>query len=191
MEGGSGKRIDVKYDEVDPSTLKSSFRAWTDSKADLEHVWAGASWKYQRDDLKIFKAVSKMARPAGPVGMAMSGLILKMEDDYTQFLGWNTKMQPSGIIRALVDFDAYLSSIEREVPEVPDSESQKDDLFTQRVLAELRDSSSEKSRTLYSQDVDGILQCKGRLYIQQKRALIEELLKLHHGDQLAGQMTML
>ncbi|KAK9366555.1 hypothetical protein V1509DRAFT_660022 [Lipomyces kononenkoae] len=60
IEGGSGKRIDIKYDEVESLTLTSSFRAWTDWNADLERVWAGASWKYERDNLKIIKAVSKM-----------------------------------------------------------------------------------------------------------------------------------
>ncbi|KAK9371526.1 uncharacterized protein V1513DRAFT_37842, partial [Lipomyces chichibuensis] len=59
-ESVPGKRIDIKYDEVDTLTLKSSFRAWTDWKADLERIWAGATWKYQHDNLKIIKAVSKM-----------------------------------------------------------------------------------------------------------------------------------
>ncbi|KAK9364336.1 hypothetical protein V1509DRAFT_613559 [Lipomyces kononenkoae] len=64
--------------------------------------------------------------------------------------------------------------------------SQKDDLFTQRVIHDLRDNSGEASRTLYSLDEDRLLLYKRRLYIPQQRALIEELINLHHDDQLAG-----
>ena len=72
-ENAPAKRIDIKYDEVDLLTLKSTFRAWTDWKADLERVWAGAPWKYERDTLKIIKAVSKMDKACELAGMPMFG----------------------------------------------------------------------------------------------------------------------
>ncbi|KAK9427233.1 hypothetical protein V1505DRAFT_417614 [Lipomyces doorenjongii] len=103
IEGVPGKRIDIKYDEVDLLTLKSSFRAWTDWKADLERVWAGATWKYQRDNLKI-------------QGCLENGQGLFETTVYEEYEKATQRNNQSP-----VDFDAYLSSIERELPEVPDS----------------------------------------------------------------------
>ncbi|KAK9241692.1 hypothetical protein V1506DRAFT_550009 [Lipomyces tetrasporus] len=138
IEGVPGKRIDIKYDEVDPLTLKSSFRAWTDWKADLERVWAGATWKYQRDNLKIIKSVSKMDKACRARWNAYVRINPEKEDDYAHFLSWTRTLVRHNVSfettvyeeyeratqrnnQSPVDFDAYLSSIEREVPEVPDS----------------------------------------------------------------------
>ncbi|KAK9233752.1 hypothetical protein V1525DRAFT_428889 [Lipomyces kononenkoae] len=134
----SAKRIDIKYDEVEPLTLKSSFRAWTDWKADLERVWAGASWKYQSDNLKIIKAVSKMDKACRARWNAYVRINLDKDGDYSHFLGWTRTLVRHNVSfettvyeeyekatqrnnQSPVDFDAYLSSIERELPEVPDS----------------------------------------------------------------------
>ncbi|KAN0076223.1 hypothetical protein V8E54_006365 [Elaphomyces granulatus] len=110
-ENAPAKRIDIKYDEVDLLTLKSTFRAWTDWKADLERVWAGAPWKYERDTLKIIKAVSKMDKACELAGMPIV--------ETTVYEEYERASQRDN--QSPVDFDAYLSSIERELPEVPDS----------------------------------------------------------------------
>ncbi|KAK9326488.1 hypothetical protein V1520DRAFT_378543, partial [Lipomyces starkeyi] len=139
MEGVPPKRIDIKYDEVDLLTLKSSFRVWTDWKADLERVWAGATWKYQCDNLKIIKAVSKMDKACRARWNAYVRINPGKEDDYAHFLGWTRTLVRHNVSfettvyeeyekatqrnnQSPVDFDAYLSSIERELPEVPDSD---------------------------------------------------------------------
>ncbi|KAK9427042.1 hypothetical protein V1505DRAFT_417712 [Lipomyces doorenjongii] len=133
-----GKRIDIKYDEVDQLTLKSSFRAWTDWKADLERVWAGAPWKYQRDNFKIIKAVSKMGKACRARWNGYVRINPDKGEDYAHFLGWTRTLVRHNVSfettvyeeyekatqrnnQSPLDFDAYLSSIERELPEVPDS----------------------------------------------------------------------
>ncbi|KAK9327425.1 hypothetical protein V1520DRAFT_387482 [Lipomyces starkeyi] len=138
IEGIPDKRIDIKYDEVESLTLKSSFRAWTDWKADLERVWAGATWKYQRDNLKIIKAVSKMDKACRARWNAYVRINPDKDSDYAHFLGWTRTLVRNNVSfettvyeeyekatqrnnQSPVDFDAYLSSIERELPEVPDS----------------------------------------------------------------------
>ena len=137
-ENTPAKRIDIKYDEVDSLTLKSSFRAWTDWKADLERVWAGAPWKYERDTLKVIKAVSKMDKACRARWNAHVRINPTKDNDYSHFLGWTRTLVRNNVSfettvyeeyekasqrdnQSPMDFDAYLSSIERELPEVPDS----------------------------------------------------------------------
>lgn len=137
-ENTPSKRVDIKYDEVDSLTLKSTFRAWTDWKADLERVWAGAPWKYQRDNLKIIKALSKMNKACRARWNAYVRINLTKEGDYTHFLDWTRTLVRNNFSfettvyeeyeranqrdnQSPVDFDAYLSSIEQELPEVSDS----------------------------------------------------------------------
>ena len=137
IENISNKRIDIKYDEVEALTLRSTFRTWTDWKADLERVWAGAPWKYQRDSLKIIKAVSKMDKACRARWNAYVRINKNKEDDYNHFLDWTRTLVRNNISfettvyeeyerakqrenQSPVDFDAYLSSIERELPETPD-----------------------------------------------------------------------
>jgi hypothetical protein len=138
IENVPAKRIDIKYDEVDSLTLKSSFRAWTDWKADLERVWAGAPWKYERDTLKIIKAVSKMDKACRARWNAYVRINPTRDNDYGHFLDWTRTLVRNNVSfettvyeeyekasqrdnQSPMDFDAYLSSIERELPEVPDS----------------------------------------------------------------------
>ncbi|KAK9372912.1 uncharacterized protein V1513DRAFT_486596 [Lipomyces chichibuensis] len=130
-ESVPGKRIDIKYDE-------SSFRAWTDWKADLERIWAGATWKYQHDNLKIIKAVSKMDKACRARWNGYVRINPDKEEDYAHFLSWTRTLVRHNVSfettvyeeyekatqrnnQSPVDFDAYLSSIERELPEVLDS----------------------------------------------------------------------
>ena len=53
------KRIDIKYDKVMQLTLRFSFRAWTDRKADLKYIWARALWTYETNKLKIPYCVNR------------------------------------------------------------------------------------------------------------------------------------
>ncbi|KAK9489932.1 hypothetical protein V1508DRAFT_406733 [Lipomyces doorenjongii] len=94
IEKFPGKRIDIKYDEVDQLTFEILLSGLDRLEGRLRACLAGAPWKYQRDNFKIIKAVSKM--------------------DKACRARWNGYSP--------VDFDAYLSSIERELPEVPDSD---------------------------------------------------------------------
>ncbi|KAK9238486.1 hypothetical protein V1525DRAFT_440534, partial [Lipomyces kononenkoae] len=97
----------------------------------------GASWKYQRDKLKIIKACQNGQGLQGPLEWLHSHYPDK-EEDYTHFLGWTRTLVRHNVSfettvyeeyekatqrnnQSPVDFDAYLSSIERELPEVPDS----------------------------------------------------------------------
>ncbi|KAK9426833.1 hypothetical protein V1505DRAFT_153967 [Lipomyces doorenjongii] len=110
--------------------LKSSFRAWTDWTV-LERVWAGAPWKYQRDNLKIIKAVSKMDKVCRARWNGYVRINPDKEDDYAHFLGWTRTLFRHNVSfettvyeeyekvtqrnnQRTVDFDAYLSSIDVE-----------------------------------------------------------------------------
>jgi Zinc knuckle len=131
------KRIDIKYESVEILSLHSSIRAWTDWKADLERMWRGASWKYQSDDLKVIKATSKMDRACRARWTSYLRNNPAHEKDYSHFLEWTRTLIKDNVNfestvyeeyqRALqregqspLDFDAYLSAVERELPETSD-----------------------------------------------------------------------
>jgi Zinc knuckle len=131
------KRIDIKYESAEILNLHSSIRAWTDWKADLERMWRGAAWKYQSDDLKVIKATSKMDRACRARWTSYLRNNPADESNYSHFLEWTRTLikdnvnfestlyeEYQGAVQregqSPLDFDAYLSAVERELPEAPD-----------------------------------------------------------------------
>ena len=132
------KQVDIKYESVEILTLHSSIRAWTDWKADLERMWRGAAWKYHTDDLKVIKATSKMDRACRARWTSYLRNTPEDEDSYPRFLEWTRTLikdnvnfestvyeQYQGAVQgenqSPLDFDAYLSAVERELPDVSDN----------------------------------------------------------------------
>ena len=131
------KRIDIKYESVEILNLHSSIRAWTDWKADLERMWRGAAWKYQSDDLKVIKATSKMDSACRARWTSYIRNNPTDEKDYPRFIEWTRTLIKDNVNfdstvyeeyqgaaqregQSPLDFDAYLSAVERELPKTPD-----------------------------------------------------------------------
>ena len=62
--------------------------------------------------------------------------------------------------------------------------AQKEDAFYKRVDKDL--SKGDSTRAQYGRTSDGMLLYKGRLLVPNQRALMHELLRLHHDEQTAG-----
>ena len=101
-------------------------------------MWRGAAWKYQTDDLKVIKATSKMDKACRARWTGYLRNTPRDEDNYSRFLEWTRTLIKDNVNfestvyeqhqaavqqdgQSPLDFDAYLSVVERELPEVPDS----------------------------------------------------------------------
>jgi hypothetical protein len=100
-------------------------------------MWRGAAWKYQSDDLKVIKATSKMDSACRARWTSYIRNNPADEKDYLRFLEWTRTLikdnvnfdstiyeEYQGAVQregqSPLDFDAYLSAVERELPEAPD-----------------------------------------------------------------------
>jgi Zinc knuckle len=194
---------DIKYTQIETLKLRATLREWSDWKSDLQRAYRGAPHRYAADYAKIIKANQHMDKDCRTQWDTFVRESPGVDDDYDAFIIWSKNLVAESAnfesylheryedahqreSQSPVDFDSYLSTLEREMTQIPDKE--RANRFLAKLRPDLRSQIKIGGMAKLPETRQGMVALAQRVYegMQTQRSRHTEFRKGTLGHQSAG-----